>query len=77
MNACAPAYHEVMATREAILDDPILDTEMAGHVAGLSPRRIQQLVKAGEIPNHGKPRRILVRMSEVVRVCGDPLDIAS
>lgn len=59
-------------TRMGDPHDPILDTHMAAAATNLTPRRIQQLVKAGQIPNYGRPRRILVRLSDVTRVCGDP-----
>lgn len=54
-----------MATREAILDDPILDTEMAGYVAGVSARRVRELVQRGDLTNYGSRGRILLRLSDV------------
>lgn len=54
-----------MAPRIAVLDDPILDTEMAGYVAGLSARRIRELVQRGDLTNYGGRTRILLRHSEV------------
>lgn len=59
------------------MSDPLLDTEDAGTAAGLTARRIRQLVQAGRIQNHGTPRRIRVRLSEVLEVAGDPLGIAA
>lgn len=47
------------------MSDPIIDTEIAGYVTGLSPRRIRELVQKGTLTNYGGPRRILLRLSEV------------
>ena len=57
------------------MNDPILDTRDAATAAGLTPRRIQQLVKEGHIPNHGTARRIRVRLSDVLAVTDDPLGL--
>lgn len=59
------------------MNDPILDTRDAATAAGLTPRRIQQLVKDGHIPNLGTPRRIRVRLSDVLPVTGDPLQLGT
>ena len=57
------------------MTDPILDTRDAATAAGLTPRRIQQLVKEGRIPNVGTDRRIRVRLSDVLAVTDDPLGL--
>ena len=57
------------------MNDPILDTRDAATAAGLTPRRIQQLVKEGSIPNVGTARRIRVRLSDVLAVTDDPLGL--
>ena len=44
------------------MNSPILDTRDAATAAGLTPRRIQQLVKEGRIPNRGTARRIRVHL---------------
>lgn len=59
------------------MNDPILDTRDAATAAGLTPRRIQQLVKDGHIPNLGTARRIRVRLSDVLSVTGDPLQLGT
>ena len=57
------------------MNDPVLDTRDAATAAGLTPRRIQQLVKEGRIPNVGTARRIRVRLSDVLAVTDDPLGL--
>ena len=57
------------------MNDPVLDTRDAATAAGLTPRRIQQLVKEGRIPNVGTDRRIRVRLSDVLAVTDDPLGL--
>lgn len=59
------------------MNDPILDTRDAATAAGLTPRRIQQLVKDGHIPNLGTARRIRVRLADVLSVTGDPLQLGT
>lgn len=59
------------------MNDPILDTRDAATAAGLTPRRIQQLVKDGHIPNLGTARRIRVRLTDVLSVTGDPLQLGT
>ena len=59
------------------MNDPILDTRDAATAAGLTPRRIQQLVKDGHIPNVGTARRIRVRLSDVLAVTDDPLSLGT
>ena len=59
------------------MSDPVLDTRDAATAAGLTPRRIQQLVKEGRIPNVGTARRIRVRLSDVLSVTGDPLSLGT
>ena len=58
------------------MPEVILDTEDAGTATGLTSRRIRQLVAEGKIENVGAPRRIRVRLSEVLAVAGDPLNLA-
>lgn len=58
------------------MNDPILDTRDAATAAGLTPRRIQQLVKEGRIPNRGTPRRIRVHLDDVLTATDDPLGLA-
>ena len=57
------------------MNDPILDTRDAATAAGLTPRRIQQLVKEDRIPNHGTARRIRVHLDDVLAVTDDPLGL--
>lgn len=57
------------------MNDPVLDTRDAATAAGLTPRRIQQLVKEGRIPNVGTARHIRVRLSDVLAVTDDPLGL--
>ena len=57
------------------MNSPILDTRDAATAAGLTPRRIQQLVNEGHIPNVGTARRIRVRLSDVLAVTDDPLGL--
>lgn len=59
------------------MNDPILDTRDAATAAGLTPRRIQQLVKEGRIPNVGTARRIRVRLTDVLAVTDDPLQLGT
>lgn len=59
------------------MNDPILNTRDAATAAGLTPRRIQQLVKDGHIPNLGTARRIRVRLTDVLSVTGDPLQLGT
>ena len=59
------------------MNDPILDTRDAATAAGLTPRRIQQLVKDGHIPNVGTARRIRVRLTDVLAVTDDPLQLGT
>lgn len=57
------------------MNGPLLDTRDAATAAGLTPRRIQQLVKDGRIPNRGTPRRIRVHLDDVLTVTDDPLGL--
>lgn len=57
------------------MNSPILDTRDAATAAGLTPRRIQQLVKDGRIPNRGTARRIRVHLDDVLAVTDDPLGL--
>ena len=57
------------------MNSPLLDTRDAATAAGLTPRRIQQLVKDGRIPNRGTPRRIRVHLDDVLTVTDDPLGL--
>lgn len=57
------------------MNGPLLDTRDAATAAGLTPRRIQQLVKEGRIPNRGTPRRIRVHLDDVLAVTDDPLGL--
>lgn len=57
------------------MNGPILDTRDAATAAGLTPRRIQQLVKEGHIPNRGTARRIRVHLDDVLAVTDDPLGL--
>ena len=59
------------------MSDPILDTRDAATAAGLTPRRIQQLVKDGRIPNRGTARRIRVHLDDVLAVTDDPLQLGT
>ena len=61
----------------AAMHNPILDTAEAAYACGRSERRIQQLVKGGLLENHGTPRRIRVRLSQVLAVAGDPLRLST
>ena len=57
------------------MNSPILDTRDAATAAGLTPRRIQQLVKEGRIPNRGTPRRVRVHLDDGLAVTDDPLGL--
>ena len=57
------------------MNGPLLDTRDAATAAGLTTRRIQQLVKEGRIPNRGTPRRIRVHLDDVLTVTDDPLGL--
>ena len=54
-----------MASHDAVLPDPIIDTEMAAYVLELSPRRVRELVQHGALTNYGTRGHILLRYSEV------------
>ena len=43
----------------------LIDSEVAALMLQVTPRRVQQLVKDGELQNHGTPRRILLLLDEV------------
>ena len=57
------------------MNSPLLDTRDAATAAGLTPRRIQQLVKDGRVPNRGTARRIRVHLDDVLAVTDDPLGL--
>lgn len=39
---------------------PLIDTETAAYAAGVSERRVRQLVQAGELTNYGTRNRIRI-----------------
>lgn len=58
------------------MNDPIISTALAAAACGKTDRRIRQLIREGRIRNWGSPRRIMVRLSEVLDVAGDPLGLS-
>lgn len=51
----------------------LVDTEVAALILGLTQRRIQQLVHAGVLTNHGTTRTIRLQLDDIERfrlTCG-------
>lgn len=42
------------------MNRPLIDTETAAYAAGISERRVRQLVQAGELTNYGTRNRIRI-----------------
>ncbi len=47
------------------MNRPLIDTETAAYAAGITERRIRQLVETGALKNHGTARRIRVDFDEL------------
>lgn len=47
------------------MNRPLIDTETAAYAAGVSERRVRQLVQAGELTNYGTRNRIRIDYDEL------------